>query len=149
MSKMFGHSEVEHIIPKSVKPELAYAWANLTSACKRCNTAKKNIPTRPTRSRIGMHDDIDQHLQFFGDFIDSQLGTRRGEISLDTLKLNRQDLFERRRQHLMSVKHMLERWHAASRKSKKVLARGIRIDAALGEFPRSVTAYLKMFGFQP
>lgn len=144
-----SYSEVEHIIPKSVKPELAYAWGNLTSACKRCNTAKGSYYD-PVDSLLDPYvDDIDEHLQFLGDFIDSKLGSRRGEISLDTLKLNRQDLYERRRQRLISVKHMLERWHAASGQQKAVLARGIRIDAVQGEFSRSVTAYLEMFGFQP
>jgi 5-methylcytosine-specific restriction endonuclease McrA len=35
-------TEVDHIIPRSVRPDLIYELSNLQSACKACNSAKRD-----------------------------------------------------------------------------------------------------------
>ena len=34
------YGDIEHVIPKSKKPELSFVWENLTMACDVCNTNK-------------------------------------------------------------------------------------------------------------
>lgn len=35
-------TEVDHIIPRSVRPDLTYERSNMQSACKACNSAKRD-----------------------------------------------------------------------------------------------------------
>ena len=38
--------EVEHFQPKSIYPELAFAWDNLLPSCRKCNESKSDFDTR-------------------------------------------------------------------------------------------------------
>lgn len=40
-------TEVDHILPRSRRPDLCFVWSNLQSACEACNAAKgdREIPT--------------------------------------------------------------------------------------------------------
>src|ERR1700722_9410453 len=35
-----AYGDIEHVVPKSVRPELSFDWQNLTLACDVCNTNK-------------------------------------------------------------------------------------------------------------
>lgn len=140
-------SEVEHIIPKSVKPELVYRWENLTGACRRCNGAKGNFFDPEIGLLNPYVDDIDAHLHFLGSLIYPKLSMVRGEVSITKLKLNRLDLSEQRKRRLESVGQVLERWHASEGAQRGLLAEGLQLDAREGEFTGTVTAFLSSFGF--
>src|SRR5262245_38698747 len=62
-------SEIEHILPKSARPDLVCEWANLTLACKRCNLSKLDYyePTCPLVNPYS--DQVGSHLEFYGPFI--------------------------------------------------------------------------------
>lgn len=38
-------TEVDHIIPRHIRPDLRLEWSNLQSACKSCNSAKRDAET--------------------------------------------------------------------------------------------------------
>jgi uncharacterized protein (TIGR02646 family) len=99
------HGDVEHIVPKSIHPELAYEWENLTLACDSCNTQKSN--------REGFvdpySDDPQLEFGFQGPMIFSRPGQNRAERTVARLRLNRIDLFERRGEKLETLLKQLYR----------------------------------------
>lgn len=99
---------------------LAYEWSNLYLACQRCNSSKRSrFPIRGKRAQPGEDLEIEgallldpcnaadfeePHLVFSTDPDGPEDGmvaaaTRRGEITIDVLSLNRRDLREARAQH--------------------------------------------------
>lgn len=115
--------DIEHIVPKSLKPELRFAWSNLTLACDVCNGSK------------GAHsdlidpyvDDPDLHFRFLGPMImvrpDSDIGKRTHAV----LKLNRTALLEHRREKLDDF---VRRVHEISATSNQ-LTRAILLNALI------------------
>jgi 5-methylcytosine-specific restriction endonuclease McrA len=142
-----SYPHVEHIVPKTVKPELAHRWENLTSACGRCNIAKGDFYDAADGLLNPYEDPLDAHLVFLGSLISWDLGSVRGELTVRRLRLNRLDLANARANRLDEIREVLERWHDASDPLRGVLADGLRLDAREGEFSRSVLAYLSFFEF--
>jgi uncharacterized protein (TIGR02646 family) len=138
---------VEHIIPKSIRPDLAHRWHNLTSACGRCNIAKGDFFHADRGLLNPYEDDVDAHLMFLGELIHPALGSARGTLTIKKLGLDRLDLVNSRGTRLTAIRDALEAWHAAEEPLKSVLEEGLRLDAQEGEFTRSVTAYLRSFEF--
>lgn len=60
-------AHVEHVEPKSLFPEKMFEWSNFLPACRDCNSAKRN---RPTREQDGA----------FGDYVWPQLDFLTGMI---------------------------------------------------------------------
>jgi HNH endonuclease len=137
-----SYPHVEHIIPKSVRPDLAHQWENLTAACGPCNGYKDNFYDLSAGLLDPYRDHLETHLEFHGDYIDWVLGSARGEITVAKLRLNRFDLVQSRLMRIGAVRSMLERWHEATGVRKEVLAEGIRLDCSLGEFTAAVRAFL-------
>lgn len=138
---------VEHIVPKTVRPELAHNWHNLTSACGQCNTWKSDFYDEEAGLLNPYVDDLVEHLQFFGDFVDWRLGAVRGEVTVTLLRLNRIDLVRARVQRLSDMRALVDRWHEAQGARKEVLEAAIRLDCEEGEFTTAVRAYLTGRGF--
>ncbi|MDJ0105555.1 HNH endonuclease [Rhodococcus erythropolis] len=141
------YPHVEHIVPKGKFPELAHKWDNLTWSCPICNNNKREYYNSHAAILNPFVDTIDNHLRFHGDFVDFQLGSIRGEITINKLDLNRMTLVEARIERLKKVKAMLERWHSATGAHKEMLESAIRIDCLDGEFRATVCAYLASFRF--
>lgn len=146
-----SYPHVEHLVPKSLRPELAHIWENLTSACGPCNVAKGDFHDSAHGVLNPYDDNPELHLDFLGNFIDWVLGSPRGEITISKLRLNRLELAESRLTRLQAVRSMLERWHEATDVRKEVLAEGIRLDLLQGEFTSAVRAFLlaKKFPVEP
>lgn len=142
-----SYPHVEHLRPKSLYPELAHTWDNMTSACGPCNTAKGDFHDATLGLLNPYVDDPIVHLESWGHFMDWVLGSARGEITITKLHLNRLDLANSRMMRLQAVRNMLERWHDADGILKEVLADGIRLDLTQGEFTSSVHAFLLAKGF--
>ncbi|WP_133733816.1 HNH endonuclease [Nocardia ignorata] len=142
-----SYPHVEHMVPKSIRPDLAHRWSNMTWACQVCNTEKGDFYDAVQGILSPYDDDMAEHLHFAGGILSFQLGAVRGEITVRVLKLNRIDLVRERCDRLTKVRDMLERWNVAIGVQREVLADAIRIDAAEGEFTSSVDAYLRSFGF--
>lgn len=137
-----SYPHVEHLVPKSLRPDLAHRWDNLTSACGPCNVAKGSFYD-PVQGLLNPYEDaLEKHLEFFGNFVDWTLGSVRGEITLSKLRLNRLELAESRLSRLRAIRNMLERWYEATGIRKEILAEGIRLDLAEGEFTAAVRVFL-------
>jgi uncharacterized protein (TIGR02646 family) len=142
-----SYPHVEHIVPKSLQPELSHHWPNLTSACARCNVAKGDF-YHPTDGLLDPYrDDIDGHLVFLGGLVSWLPGSVKGELTIKQLGLNRTELSVARNRRLEDVREMLERWHGAGEPLRTAIADAIRLDVQLGEFSCSVTALLSSFSF--
>ncbi|MHA7178408.1 HNH endonuclease [Arthrobacter sp. Sr24] len=142
-----SYPHVEHIIPKSLHPELAHSWSNLTLACQKCNMKKSDYFSQENNILNPYKENISEHLTFYGGFIVSKLGKIRGEISVNRLNLNRMELVTSRIARFQSVKQLLERWFQATGEHKEVLAEALVLDANEGEFSASVWAFLGEMGF--
>jgi HNH endonuclease len=143
-----SYPHVEHIIPKSISPELAHRWNNLTSACARCNLAKLAYYGEGEDRLLNPYtDDLAEHLHFLGSLIQWGLGSGQGEITVRRLKLNRLDLANARAKRLEAIRDLLERWHIAQGSRRVILEDSLRLDAEEGEFSGVVIAYLRAFGF--
>ncbi|QGG41047.1 HNH endonuclease [Aeromicrobium yanjiei] len=144
-SVSFAH--VEHIVPKSLHPELAHEWVNLTLACEICNVGKDKYWSAENPVLNPYIDDISASLTFLGDFVGAPLGDVRGSVTINLCGLNRLDLIRDRTNRLIAVKGMLDQWHSATGVQKDALAYAIRLDAASGEFTASVYQLLRTFHF--
>jgi uncharacterized protein (TIGR02646 family) len=142
-----SYPHVEHIIPKSLHPELAHSWANLTLACQTCNTNKGNFYGLENSVLNPYQDAVSAYLDFHGPFVTSRLGQARGEITVMKLQLNRAQLFTSRTSRLAAVKQLLERWHSADGVQKELLAEALAFDADEGEFSVYVWNFLEKMGF--
>lgn len=144
-----SHPHVEHIVPKSLHPELAHCWTNLTLACQKCNTNKGDYYV-PVDGILNPYvERVVTHLKFHGGFVTSKLGKTSGEITVARLKLNRIDLVASRISRLENVRQLLERWFAAEGALKETLAAALVLDADEGEFSASVWSFLHGMGFSP
>ena len=105
-----AYGDIEHVIPKKARPELAFAWDNLTLACDRCNTNKGNYE--------GVIDPYSDHpeaeFQFLGPMILHRAGHDRAERTVMQLELNRIQLLERRADHIRRLRGLLDRLAATS-----------------------------------
>jgi uncharacterized protein (TIGR02646 family) len=94
------YGDIEHIAPKSVRPELTYEWDNLTLACDVCNTKKSNH-----EGLVDPYTDaIDQFFRFAGPMICAVPGRDKAGVTEAILKLNRVELMERRGESLNALR---------------------------------------------
>lgn len=146
-SSHVSYPHVEHMIPKSVHPELAHEWTNLTWACALCNISK-DAAYHPTDGVLNPYvDDISAHLEFHGDLVDCPLGDVRGQITIRACDLNRYELVRARAARLLAMRQMAENWNNLSGVSREVMASAIRLEASRGEFTSHVYEYLRRIGF--
>jgi hypothetical protein len=102
--------DIEHIIPKSVSPELTFAWTNLTFACSICNNLKSDYYD-PVDSVLNPYiDQLSNHLTSAGALIIHIPGSRRGELTHALLELNRTILLERRGEAMKIFRTYLDRY---------------------------------------
>lgn len=105
---------------------LAYEWQNLLFCCEKCNREGKGnlFPIRRVRRRATSpqhslaaeeplllnpaDDEPSQYLQFSGEFVFPVRKSRRGQATIDTLKLNRDQLAGQRRKHLKILMELVE-----------------------------------------
>jgi uncharacterized protein (TIGR02646 family) len=104
---------------------LAYDWDNLLFSCESCNRSGKGnlFPLEDPGARALDHshditqekplllhpaqDDPAEHLVFNGADISPKNGSKRGDVTIKTLRLDRSELFERRRDRLKTIRAML------------------------------------------
>ena len=99
--------DIEHITAKSISPNLAFKWENLTLACPVCNNNKSDY--------AGDHGAIvdpylvepSLHLIFDGSYVWPVPGSASGQATELVLKLNRAELVERRQKRLKALHDQL------------------------------------------
>lgn len=92
--------DIEHIVPKSRRPDLTFAWDNLTLACPICNTSKGSHWEEAGPLLNPYVDDPEQHLYAVGYQVQSHPESARGVRTVRVLDLNRADLQERRKERI-------------------------------------------------
>ncbi len=102
------YGDVEHIVPKSVDILKTYQWSNLTLACDVCNTNKG--------AHFGNHEDLvdpyaedpENHFDFLGAVVLPKPHSVPGMITEETIRLNRIELMERRKDRLQALLRELQ-----------------------------------------
>lgn len=100
-----AYGDIEHITPKSVKPELWFAWDNLTLACDVCNTNKGE-----QENLVDPYDQIDpqNRLFFLGAVVWPMPGDEVADLTIRILDLNRDELYDRRQERIERLMSMLK-----------------------------------------
>jgi uncharacterized protein (TIGR02646 family) len=97
------YGDIEHITPKSARPELSFEWLNLTVACDVCNTKKSN--------KEGLIDPYipnpEDHFLFLGPMMFLKSENDAARIAHTVLDLNRTPLLERRKEKLDALNDRL------------------------------------------
>lgn len=85
---------IDHVEAQVINPDAISNYDNLVYACRRCNSAKREVPILdPTREGLGKHLEIDskgriRHL------------TREGEVLIELLHLDDDEIIETREEVL-------------------------------------------------
>lgn len=92
-------ADVEHFYPKSLYPDLVLETENLLIACKACSIMKANkFPIDEDGKPLLIHpakEDFSEHIiQLDNGYLEGK--TERGEVTIDTLQLNRESLIKQR-----------------------------------------------------
>lgn len=143
-----SYPHVEHMIPKSKRPELALDWTNLTLGCPVCNTHKGDYyePSAPILHPY--NDDPQEHLVFRGPAVLGALASELGGRTVDKLQLMRPALVLERMKRIEALHRLLERWAISAGPDKDIMADVIRTALADDqEFAQSLRAYAVSVSF--
>lgn len=117
--------DIEHILPKNKEahPELYVTWNNLTMACETCNRTGKKTYNNDDEPLLNPYtDEIKNEVFCAGPMIFASMGSRKGKISIDVLKLNRGALIERRTEAIKKIDLLRSRYEQEENESyKKIL----------------------------
>jgi uncharacterized protein (TIGR02646 family) len=95
------YGDIEHIMPKSVDPNLTFDWQNLTLACDICNTKKAD--------KEGLidpyEDEPEDEFNFIGPMILHRAGKAKAEITRTVLDLNRSYLLCQRAERIEALEN--------------------------------------------
>lgn len=139
--------EIDHIAPRSKRPDLAFRWDNLTYACDECNHAKRDYYSQPEPIINPYLDEPAEHVRFVGPLICQLPGNLVGRRSVQILRLNRASLFERRRERLEELLPLLDQWSQLPEGADKELIRQQIIEQAQEgkEYSAAVKSFLDSF----
>ncbi|WP_170446252.1 HNH endonuclease [Ruegeria arenilitoris] len=129
-----AYGDIEHITPKSIKPELTFEWENLTFACQKCNGKKSTLEDVVDP----YSDDVDDHFFFVAEFIRGR--TPIGRLTERELELNRVELIEDRCDHLKVLADTLET--IANEPNERI--RTLTRDALISDLNSGKPEYIKM-----
>lgn len=101
-----GNIEVEHFKPKSLYPELAYAWENLLPSCRKCNQSKRDTDTVKEKIVNPAEDEPEDYFSY--NMIEiCPLEKSKDKLiakkTIDILDLNRPELFKARANLLAEI----------------------------------------------
>ena len=109
--------DVEHILPKSRDPRRVLDYDNLTIACPICNNNKSDYEGSSPATRLldPYIDDPAKHLLFAGPVLFPYNDSTRGELTIETMDLNRTWLLEKRKTELCDFYRLIQRYQKARR----------------------------------
>ncbi len=100
--------DIEHILPKSKRPDLIVDWSNLGLACQECNRRKTDY-YEPVAPLINPYvDDPADHLVFAGPLVFPRPGDDMGRRTRARLELSRASLVEKRKERLEQIQSLLD-----------------------------------------
>ena len=138
---------VEHIEPKSRRPDLLLEWSNLTIACPKCNQHKADYHSVEVPLLNPYRDDPEEHLEFYGAIV---LGkTLRGRVTVQRLELSRAGLLEPKAERIERLESLFCQWEGESDPEvREYLANQVRSEVeGRREFSATARSYLRMRGF--
>lgn len=104
------YGDIEHVVPKSIRPDLAVDIANLTVACGVCNTNKSDYYNAKAPLVDPHLDDCRKEVVFVGPAIVPALCGARGQHTVRELELNRDALSKRRADHFNKFGEVYSSW---------------------------------------
>jgi HNH endonuclease len=114
------YSDIEHIKPKSLKPELIFEWENLTIACEECNRRhKKDYYDENAELLNPFKEDPGKSIYAFGPLLKHVIGNKKGWRSCNIIGLNREKLIERRIDRIKNVSSMIDQWYQETNEGHK------------------------------
>ena len=107
---IIGHAsypEVEHIKPKSIYPELEFVWENLGYSCPVCNRKKRSKYDESLPFINPYEEDPEEEFMFIDYIIWPKNKSNRAKFTINSIKLNREVLIDRRKDKLDDVRKMI------------------------------------------
>jgi 5-methylcytosine-specific restriction endonuclease McrA len=93
--------QIDHLIPVSIRKDLAFEWSNLVLCCNNCNRFKSSLNSPLLINPI--NDEPTDHIEFEGHLLRALFLSKKGEFTRIKLKLNRMDLLEKRKERLEGI----------------------------------------------
>jgi len=107
------YGDVEHIKPKSKYSSEMYNWDNLGFSCTKCNQKYKRDNYDPNLINPYDIDPLD-YIYFLGPILRAKGSNDRGRITITVIQLNRNDLFQKRREALISFECLIDKYYLAT-----------------------------------
>lgn len=143
-----SYPHVDHILPKSRRPDLVVAWENLTISCSACNVEKGDYydPAAPLINPY-TEDPLD-HLAFCGPAVFAKLGNDKGARTVARLNLMRAALVIERARRLQSLHLLLDVWTKTYGPDKEAVAIAICRELSDDqEFVQTLRCHAQSVGF--
>lgn len=120
--------DIEHIIPKSVHPELSFDWENLSLACTICNRNKGDHYDPGSAEEVinPYTDSPADHFLFHRDFLTPLPQSLRAQYTDQLLELNRAELRERRAEKISQLHDFITAYAQADETYKPLVVRQIK-----------------------
>ena len=143
-----GHGDVEHMLPKAVRPDLRFDYNNLTYACAVCNGHKGDFYNAEAQLLHPYEDEPGEHLFALGSMVMRVPTSDRGFVTQRRLQLNRGALVERRTERLEAVGALMDQIARATNPAvRSVLEDQVRQECAEDkEYTMVVRSYVKSVG---
>ena len=140
-------SDIEHIIPKSKRPDLYVDWNNLTLACEVCNRTNKNNYYNTSDPLINpISENPDNSILALGAVIYKRPGNRKGEVTISILDLNRTSLLEKRSEKLHSFELLVDKYVTETNPDLKAILKEqlLKEASAESEYSFIISSYLRI-----
>lgn len=140
---------VEHIKPKSKRPELVVDWDNLTLVCPTCNSNKGAYYSEAAPLINPYVDDPERHLKFAGPAITGKPGDDLGQRTVAKLKLMRPALLLERAKRIQVLAERIDKWtRAVDPDEREIYEEVIRDELSdESEFAGTLRAFAQLMGF--
>lgn len=113
--------DIEHILPFSKRPDLAFSWENMTISCRECNRRKSDYYDEAQPLINPYKDDPAAHIQFHGPMPLHAPGDQLGRRTIGKLGLDRPDLILQRAERIRRLKDLIDLWAREPEGSDKSL----------------------------
>jgi len=144
------HGDIEHVLPKSKRPEVAFSWVNLTLSCRVCNRNKGDYLCEDD-DHAGLIDPYQdqprEHFLFNRELVTPLPNSMRAIQTDQVIKISRNELVERRKEKLDFLDGLITAYINAEERYKNMLYRNI-VQLCVGkdkEYSATLAVYLQIF----
>jgi uncharacterized protein (TIGR02646 family) len=123
------YGDIEHLKPKSKYPDLECNWDNLGFVCAICNGHKGDIFDEALPFINPYEEDPQDFIFALGCMVCHIPSNRRGEITVNGIKLNRKELVLKRLETMEKLKTLIDRYAIEDNSTlKEILLDQIKIE---------------------